>query len=104
MNDVYIPAAAVSLVPSAKFRDASSYERLVATWTDARAIPTEAEIAAEIVNIMAGISANAYKGKRSAEYPPMADYLDAVAKGDAVQQQAYIDACLAIKLKYPKGI
>ena len=43
-----------------------------------------------------------YKDLRAAEYPPMADYLDAVVKGDLVQQQAYIDACLAIKQKYPK--
>lgn len=39
---------------------------------------------------------------RAAEYPPMTDYLDGVVKGDQEQVQAYIDACLAVKSKYPK--
>ena len=43
-----------------------------------------------------------YAEKRAAEYPPMADYLDAVVKGDQEQIDAYIDACLAVKAKYPK--
>jgi hypothetical protein len=44
-----------------------------------------------------------YYSKRSAEYPPITDYIDGVVKGDQAQIQAYIDACLAIKAKYPKG-
>ena len=44
----------------------------------------------------------AYKALRAAEYPPMADYLDGIVKGDQAQVQAYIEACLAIKEKYPK--
>jgi hypothetical protein len=43
-----------------------------------------------------------YQQLRAAAYPPMADYLDAVVKGDAVATQAYKDACLAVKAKYPK--
>ena len=43
-----------------------------------------------------------YQQLRAAEYPPMADYLDAIVKGDEVQKQTYIDACLAVKAKYPK--
>lgn len=43
-----------------------------------------------------------YRVLRRAYYPPMSDYLDAVVKNDAVAQQAYIDACLAVKAKYPK--
>ena len=43
------------------------------------------------------------RNKRSAEYPPMSDYLDGIVKGDTAQVQAYIDACLAVKTKYPKG-
>lgn len=39
---------------------------------------------------------------RANEYPPMSDYLDGVVKGDQTQIQAYIDACLAVKAKYPK--
>ena len=43
-----------------------------------------------------------YQRLRAAEYPPMSDYVDGIVKGDAAQVQAYIDACLAVKLKYPK--
>jgi hypothetical protein len=39
---------------------------------------------------------------RKEAYPPMADYLDAKVKSDAVQEQTYIDACLSVKAKYPK--
>lgn len=42
------------------------------------------------------------KQLRTAEYPPLADYLDAIVKGDENQRQEYIDACLAVKAKYPK--
>lgn len=43
-----------------------------------------------------------YVEKRVGEYPPITDYLDGLVKGDAEQMQAYIDACLAVKAKYPK--
>ena len=39
---------------------------------------------------------------RAESYPPMADYLDAKVKNDIVQERVYIDACLAVKAKYPK--
>lgn len=43
-----------------------------------------------------------YAQKRAAEYPPIADYIDGVVKGDAAQVDAYVAACLAVKAKYPK--
>lgn len=43
-----------------------------------------------------------YQYDRAKEYPPMSDYIDGVVKGDQAQVQAYIDACLAVKAKYPK--
>lgn len=43
-----------------------------------------------------------YRQNRATAYPPMADYLDGIVKGDQAQVQAYIDACLAVKAKYPK--
>jgi hypothetical protein len=43
-----------------------------------------------------------YTEKRRAEYPPIADYVDGVVKGDQAQIDAYIQACLAVKAKYPK--
>lgn len=39
---------------------------------------------------------------RAESYPPMADYLDAIVKNDDVQKQNYLDACQAVKVKYPK--
>lgn len=44
-----------------------------------------------------------YAQKRAAEYPPIADYIDGVVKGDQAQIDAYIAACQAVKAKYPKG-
>jgi hypothetical protein len=43
-----------------------------------------------------------YIKKREAAYPSIIDYIDGVVKGDQAQVQAYIDACLAVKAKYPK--
>lgn len=48
------------------------------------------------------VAANAYKQQRAAEYPDFKDYLDGIVKGDQAQIQAYIDACNAVKAKYPK--
>lgn len=39
---------------------------------------------------------------RKAFYPQMTDYMDAVVKGDTEAQKAYIDACLAVKERFPK--
>lgn len=39
---------------------------------------------------------------RRLSYPDFRDYLDGIVKGDEAQIQAYIDACLAVKAKYPK--
>lgn len=43
-----------------------------------------------------------YQRNRQLEYPPIEDYIDGVVKGDQAQIQSYIDACLAVKQKYPK--
>ena len=52
--------------------------------------------------VQAYVDAHAYIAKRASEYPPITDYLDGIVKGDTEQVQAYIDACLAVKAKYPK--
>jgi ribosome-interacting GTPase 1 len=49
------------------------------------------------------VAANEYKEQRASEYPDFKDYLDGIVKGDQAQIQAYIDACNAVKNKYPKG-
>jgi hypothetical protein len=64
--------------------------------------PTEQEINQAIeANALMQV-ASEYKRLRGTEYPPITDYLDGVVKGDQEQIQAYIDACLAVKAKYPK--
>jgi hypothetical protein len=52
--------------------------------------------------VQAHIDAHAYIAKRQAEYPPMTDYLDGIAKGDQAQINKYIADCQAVKAKYPK--
>ena len=66
---------------------------------DAQGNKVEIDIAA----VNAWVDPNAYKQQRAAEYPDARDYLDGIVKGDQAQVQAYIDACLAVKAKYPKG-
>ena len=64
--------------------------------------PTKEEVEAEALRIKADYDSKEYQRLRAVEYPPVTDYLDAIVKGDLTQQQAYIDACLAVKAKYPK--
>jgi hypothetical protein len=56
----------------------------------------------ELEEIMSSKNVLTYSNKRAAEYPDFKDYLDGVVKGDQAQIQTYIDACLAVKVKYPK--
>jgi hypothetical protein len=63
----------------------------------------EQEVTYDNNAVEALVASETYKEKRAAEYPPYTDYLDGIVKGDDAQVQAYIDACLAVKNKYPKG-
>jgi hypothetical protein len=60
------------------------------------------EITQEEANALVPVHIPTYAENRAAEYPPMAEYLDGVVKGDQAQIDAYITACLAVKAKYPK--
>jgi hypothetical protein len=60
-------------------------------------------IQAELVRLQAEYDAQQYQRDRAKEYPDFKDYLDGIVKGDTAQAQAYIDACNAVKAKYPKG-
>ena len=64
----------------------------------------EQEVTYDNNAVEALIASEAYKELRAAEYPPITDYIDGIVKGDNAQVQAYIDACLAVKNKYPKGV
>jgi hypothetical protein len=63
---------------------------------------TEEEVENELQRLITVYHRNSYKQLRAQEYPDFKDYLDGIVKGDAEQIQAYIDACLAVKEKYPK--
>ena len=60
---------------------------------------------AEVINAATQVNkfnTLSYEEKRAAEYPPIADYLDGIVKGDQSQIDAYIAKCLEVKAKYPK--
>lgn len=65
-------------------------------------IPTKEEVIAEINRQKEIAEKTKYAELRKTEYPPIADYLDGVVKGDQNQIEAYIAACQAVKAKYPK--
>jgi hypothetical protein len=64
--------------------------------------PTQAEVEAEVARLQKEWEDTEYQRLRAKEYPDVKEYLDGLVKGDTEQMQAYIDACLAVKAKYPK--
>jgi hypothetical protein len=74
-----------------------------AVWLPNCTLITDAEAnAIRSLKEQAAINTMTYGQKRAAEYPNFIDYVDGIVKGDQAQVQAYIDACLAVKTKYPK--
>jgi hypothetical protein len=65
---------------------------------------TSEEIAQRDLDNLASVeeAKKQYQHKRAEEYPPITNYIDGIVKGDQAQVQTYIDACLAVKAKYPK--
>jgi len=64
------------------------------------------EVAYDKSAVDAYVAANAYKSKRAAEYPSLADFADAyywAQNGDDTKMTAYIEKCEAVKTKYPKS-
>lgn len=99
---MYIVKAINNLKPNARWNlIGESYDGI--EWLDeSQTKPTEVEISAEIARLQAEYDAKEYQRKRALEYPSFKDYLDGIVKGDTAQVQAYIDACNAVKAKYPK--
>jgi hypothetical protein len=97
-----ITDAIVSLRPNANWSIVGdNYADL--QWLDApETKPTEWELKDEVERLQQEYDNTEYQRLRAAEYPNFADYLDGLVKGDESQMQAYIDACLAVKAKYPK--
>jgi hypothetical protein len=79
------------------------YPSIITICGDVAYDKNEQEVTYDNAAVEALVASEAYKAKRAAEYPPYTDYLDGIVKGDNTQVQAYIDACLAVKNKYPKG-
>lgn len=64
------------------------------------------EIAYDKAAVDAYVAANAYKAKRAAEYPSLAEFADAyywAQNGDDTKMTAYIEKCAEVKQKYPKS-
>lgn len=88
-----------SLRPGARFNVIDG----VVHWLDnTQGEPSKNEINIEIARLQKEWDDAEYQRLRAKEYPPVEDFLDAIVKGDDAQKQAYIDACQAVKDKYPK--
>jgi hypothetical protein len=73
------------------------------TWLNkTQPIPVD-QILAKQQELIADYNSKQYQRNRSSEYPDFRDYLDGIVKGDNAQVQKYINDCLAVKAKYPKG-
>jgi hypothetical protein len=106
-KNITITDALASLCPGAHFiltnNDFNNIQwNELPVWEGGQRKPTQAEVEAEVARLQKEWEDTEYQRLRAAEYPPMTDYLDGLVKEDAEQIQAYIDACLAVKAKYPK--
>ena len=102
-----ITKALVSLRPGAQWSlDGEDYDGLQwlekPVWEGGQKKPTQAEVEAEVARLQKEWENTEYQRLRAKEYPDVKEYLDGLVKGDTEQMQAYIDACLAVKAKYPK--
>jgi hypothetical protein len=98
-----IAQALKSLIPNSEFSiEDNDYNKII--WYDWNElpIPSKEEVEAEIIRLQNQNKNTEYKKLREKEYPDFREYLDGLVKGDTSQIQAYIDACLAVKAKYPK--
>jgi hypothetical protein len=101
----YISDAIESLRPGANYIVAgdSPFDPNNIRWFDTvQTRPSNEELLTEMARLTQDWPNQYYKLQRAREYPDFVEYLDGVVKGDQQQIQAYIDACNAIKAKYPK--
>lgn len=90
-----IPANATTLVPL-EIQDGKTVNFINGSWV-------YVDIPQLVIEPKAPEPEKTYQEKRIAEYPPFMDYIDGIIKGDQEQVKVYIDACLAVKAKYPKA-
>jgi hypothetical protein len=101
MKIIDVPKALSSLCPGSSWEYDFDTEEL--TWLSEDIVePTKVEIELEIIRLQKIEDSIAYKSLRANEYPPIEDYIDGVVKNDQKQIDDYIEACLAVKAKYPK--
>ena len=107
MNNIKIVDALLSLRPGAQWTSyGDNYEDI--EWLEkpvyegGQKKPTKEEVEVEVVRLQQEWENTEYQRLRAKEYPDFKEYLDGIVKGDTAQMQAYIDACLAVKAKYPK--
>ena len=99
---ITIDKAILSINPKAKFTYYGNNINSI-IWNENTTPISKADIETKMAELQTAYDNNEYQRKRLSEYPPMADYLDGIVKGDDTQVQKYIDDCLAVKAKYPKG-
>lgn len=102
-----IAAALQSLRPNSKYTiRGTSYEGIEwlekPVWEGGQKKPTQEEVEAEALRLKKEWENTEYQRLRAKEYPDFKEYLDGLVKGDTEQMQSYINACLAVKAKYPK--
>ena len=97
-----VAAALLNIAPGTNWAVENNTYAGIQWYSDPTLKPTRAEVSAEVTRLKNLWKNTEYQRLREKEYPPVTDYLDAVVKGDLEQQQAYIDACQAVKAKYPK--
>jgi hypothetical protein len=102
-----IASAILSLRPGAEWNlIGDDYEGLQwlekPVWEGGQKKPTKEELESEILRLQQEWDNKEYQRLRAKEYPDFKEYLDGIVKDDQEQIQAYIDACLAVKAKYPK--
>ncbi len=102
-----IISALLSLRPGAQFVvRGTSYDGIEwnepPVWEGGQKKPTKEEVEAEVARLQKEWEDTEYQRLRATEYPDFKEYLDGIVKGDTEQMQAYINACLAVKAKYPK--
>lgn len=107
MNIIDITNALISLRPGAHWTlRGNVYEGIEwlekPVWEGGQKKPTQEEVEAEALRLQKEWEDTEYQRLRANEYPDFKEYLDGIVKGDTAQIQEYIDACLAVKAKYPK--
>jgi hypothetical protein len=102
MTHATIKDALLVLRPGANWNlETENYADIV--WNDdTQSQPTEDEVQNKIAELTAFFANEQVRSNRKNEYPDFREYLDGIVKGDQDQIDAYINACKAVKEKYPK--